>query len=169
MKTPVFSIRFLLAITAIAALGVASLARPSFLLSSTLFSFTLLAMTAAVAITCCTEGKHRAFWLGASILGWTYLTLSISPWFAPNIGSGLITTYLLTLIAHAIGEPYIEPANYGANGLWSQFLVRQTNPGFLWDDILISGHSLFSLFFAITGGLVGRFAYAAGGNCKADA
>ena len=148
------SLRASLGVTALCAVACAAVFRPTYLMTTLLLSVALLLLGLSIVFAICSSGRRRAFWCGFAVIGCGHMLLTISPWFEDNVGSALVTTYVLRQIAVASGHLYIQPGAYGAGNLWEQFSIPQTTPGFLWDDILISGQSIFSIVLAFLGGAI---------------
>ena len=67
-----FSLRWLLALVAFVAVGIASLRYASVLISGTLAIAWLLILTVAALGVVYGDERRRAFWLGCCLLGWTF-------------------------------------------------------------------------------------------------
>jgi hypothetical protein len=148
------SLRAMFGVTAFCAVACAAVLRPTYLMTTSVLSLALLFLGLSIVFAICSCGHRRAFWCGFAVIGCGHMLLSISPWFEDNIGSALVTTYVLRLIAVANGHLYVQPGAYSARNLWEQFFIPQTTPGFLWDDVLISGQSILSIVLAFLGGAI---------------
>jgi len=111
---PRFSIRQLLAATAIVAVGCLALVKPSALLAAATMGAVALALLAAVILSIYRSGDKRAFWLGFTVFGWSYLLLCYGPIFTENnspFGSTrLVTARLATALYDRIhGQAVVQP------------------------------------------------------------
>jgi len=111
---PRFSIRQLLAATAIVAVGCLALVKPSALLAAVTMGVVALALLAAVILSIYRSGDKGAFWLGFTIFGWSYLLLCYGPIFTENNSpfgwNRLITARLATALYDRIhGSAVVQP------------------------------------------------------------
>lgn len=71
-----FSVRGLLVVVALVAVGCTALINASPLWDSVILTAVLAALLGAVVASACRRGSARAFWLGFGVVGWGYLWLS---------------------------------------------------------------------------------------------
>jgi hypothetical protein len=81
---PRFTIRQLLAATALVAFGCLALLKSSSFLAAAMLGAVALALIAAVLLAIYRVGDRRAFWLGFAIFGWSYLLLCYGSIFKDN-------------------------------------------------------------------------------------
>lgn len=126
-----FSLRELLAVMAVAALGCGALLHPSDLAESFTFTFTIAFLFVAVLGAIAKRGSARMFWLGAAVAGWGYLWVAhwadeenpaLPPWALQSTGP-LLTTKLLRI---ACDRLYPPPPPAPGMGMFS---VRPEKPG----------------------------------------
>jgi hypothetical protein len=145
---------------AVLAIACAAVARPTFVGTSIVFSSTILVLGLSIVFAVASSQRQRVFWISFALLGWGYLIITLAPFFAQNIGASVVTTLLLRCVAEGVGVKYLDPDGYGGGGgLWGLFRM-QYDPTLLWDDLLISGHSMLSLLAGWLGGCVGSIWFA---------
>jgi hypothetical protein len=182
----------MLAIVAFVAFGCVSL-------SNATATWACMAFTGAVIILLISavgivygESERRAYCIGTSLFGWTYLLLSFAPGFMESTRPHLLTTPLLDLL-HRQVERWIElPKDYPGFLRESESLgivvvpdtardryemwagaaaIRSAGRGGYSYGFPIAehfhtvGHALFAILFATAGGLVARFYYSTNGRC----
>jgi hypothetical protein len=131
------------------------------------FGLALGALTTAVLLTIHRTGRRRAYWLGFTLFGWTYLVASL----VPPVEARLPTTKGLT---------YLDSKVPGRQKFWpvaftqcdrlpssSQGVVRiwDTSTGRLLaglEDFVQIGHSLLALVLAFLGGHLSRCLHTGG-------
>jgi hypothetical protein len=160
---------------ALTAVGLASLRRPSYLTANAVFSLALVIHFAAIVAVLSLRGLARSFWMGFTACGWGYLILSVGPGSESIASPYLLTTTILDIAyQHWFADPSrIPPLLRGQQDnspviskwkLWDwpynpQVNNKLHNSAFYImtpDPFMRIGHSLFSLAFAFTGGLLGR-------------
>ncbi len=98
MRAPRFSIGTLLAMIAILGVALAALRSPSYLWANVTFTVALLAVTAGVINSVLARSARRAYWLGFSIFGGTYLAICSAPGLHDTVCPRLATEALLDCI-----------------------------------------------------------------------
>lgn len=81
---PRFSIRQLLAATALVALGCFALLNASPIVAAAMMSAVAVLLLAAVVLSIYRTGDKRAFWIGFALFGWAYLLLCYGPILTEN-------------------------------------------------------------------------------------
>ena len=81
---PRFSIRQLLAATALVAFGCFALLNASPIVAAAMMGAVAVLLVAAVVLSIYRTGDKRAFWIGFAIFGWSYLLLCYGPIFTEN-------------------------------------------------------------------------------------
>ncbi len=117
MRTPRFSIGTLLAIIAILGVAMAALRSPSYLWAGVTFTLALLAVMAAVVCAVAARGVRRAYWLGFSLFGGTYLAICTVPGLHDTVCPRLATEALFDFI-----YPFMAPQD-------AALLVQPPIPG----------------------------------------
>jgi hypothetical protein len=107
MRIPRFSISTLLVVIAILGVAMAALRSPSYLWANVTFTVALLAVLAAIACAIVGRGARRAYWLGFSLFGGTYLVICSAPGLHDSVCPRLATETLLDFI-----YPPMAPAEF---------------------------------------------------------
>ena len=94
MRLPRFTIRSLLAVVSLIAIGIAALRAADDLWDSGMLGLTVLGLMTAVPLAVHRTDGRRAYWLGFALFGWAYLVASLFP----QIGPRLPTTMGLAFI-----------------------------------------------------------------------
>ncbi len=109
MGGPRFSIGTLLAVIAILGVAMAVLRNPSYLWAALTFTTALLAVIAAVASAIVARGARRAYWLGFSLFGGTYLAICTMPGLhdevCPRLATEALFDFIYPLMAPADAAP----------------------------------------------------------------
>ena len=186
MKSSSLSIVRLLGMIAAFGVGIAALRSATQLAASLALSATLGALTVSGLAAVYRHGSGRAFWVGFSTCGWTYLVLCFAPWFEEHVGPSLVTTAALDF-SYSRGRPVARPNDrealyhFGAENVRSAVGPGLIAPSEVWltgewteeprlerfdvVSVLSSGryrkigYSLFSLAFATLGGIASRRLY----------
>jgi hypothetical protein len=174
------SIRGIMAIVLLFAVGVAALREADDVWASLSFSLTLLVLGVVALGAAFRRGRSRAFYAGTAAFGWAYMALCFGPWAADAIRPHLATTELLDYAAPLLAEgshtdrvlqaasatqpsnamnlgdfvAYVTSAN-GKQIVFSTFVATSATEPFL-----RVGHSLLALLIALVGGLVARHFHA---------
>jgi hypothetical protein len=90
-----FSIRAVMGLVLIVAVGVAALRYPTDLVASLVLSATVLLVGVAILGAIFRRGAPRAFYAGAALFGLGYLVLAFGPWCETAVRPKLVTTRLL--------------------------------------------------------------------------
>jgi hypothetical protein len=93
------SIRGVMAVVLLFAVGVAALREADDLWASALFSLTLGILGVAALGAAFRRGRSRASYAGAAAFGWAYMALCFGPWATDAIRPHLATTRLLDYAA----------------------------------------------------------------------
>lgn len=109
MRSFRFSIAHLLLLIVFLGFSFAALRSPSQLWANAWFSAALVVLTIAVLAAVYRRGRRRAFWVGFASCGWLYLVLAVGPWFGTLVGSFLVTTAALDILASHVA-PSSPPA-----------------------------------------------------------
>jgi hypothetical protein len=149
MSKPRFSLKTVLGVVTLAAVGCAALANPTELWASVVFSATLLVFFCATV-----AAFSRRAAIPFAVFGWGYLALILWPGSETNILPNLVTSKLLVYVEelHHIEDAVMISAGDNPFAYWS------TGPEFRTDwegsPFIRIGHSLFALSFATVGGMV---------------
>lgn len=127
-----FSLRELLFIIAVVALGCGGLLHPSAYAESFAFTFTIVLLFVAVLGAIARKGSARVFWLGAAVAGWGYLWMAhwsdpespILPNWELQTNGPLLTTRLLRAACDRL-HPAPPPQGSGMG----MFSLRPERPG----------------------------------------
>jgi hypothetical protein len=174
MRAPRVSIAQLLWVVLFSGVALAALRSASDLWAALLFTLTATSLLVAVLGAVYRPRGRRAFWLGFALFGWAYLLLGL----VPEARSQLATTRLLDdVYARVLGRDGLTitlAPRPGGNQVAS---LDGSTPVMAWEiasnSFVISsgpraesfrriGNSLFSLLFALLGGLLARRFHAAG-------
>lgn len=174
------AVAILLGIAATAAIGLAALRSASQLWASLMYTVALGTLTVSVLASVYRRGRRRAFWVGFSACGWTYVVLCFAPWFETTVGASLVTTAALDflyarfrpaassgmnestfwLTADGVGA-ITGPDSTAPSDLWLDDGWATGTEGKLWSTVVLSsgryrkiGHSMFALLAAFLGGSV---------------
>jgi hypothetical protein len=158
MNVPRFSIRTLIALVTLAAVGCAALANPTDLWASAVFSGTLLILAAALLAAI---ARRSVGAVGFIACGAAYLGLILAPGAETNVVPHLLTSKGLVELEkswHPPPQPTSVPANAPTVIPPGQgpFFASFTNDIFAtWGSRFQRiGHCLFALLFAAVGGLL---------------
>ena len=166
------SIATLLVVVGLLAVGFAALRVSSRLWACVCVSTDLLALVVSVAASIYRRDSVRAFWLGFSLFGWTYLILSLGP--APLNGwrDLLVTSPVLSMLEDKLLDvptPTMRgPASTAMGTRRASGPYPELTPWIYWTDTDRSnpfssdsfnriGHSLFCLGVALGGGVLCRY------------
>ena len=100
MKRIRFNIASLLVVVLLVAVSFAGLREATELWDSGLFSVTLIVLLVSILLAIHRAEKRRAYWLGFTLFGWTYLGYSL----VPSIESRLITTKALAYVDSKVSD-----------------------------------------------------------------
>ena len=175
MKLLQFSLPTLLLLVAATAFAFAALRSMSDVWASAVFTLSLAVQCVAILMAIFHAGGRRAFWTAFAVVGWAYSLVAFSPFFKSE-SPELLTSKLLKYIYYKLppgiqlppalsnqlaGEPHgIETRTMypGLGGVSAEFSVRISRP-FPEEQFRRVGHSLFSVIFAVLGGIGGRRIY----------
>lgn len=113
-----FSIQALMGIILFVAFGSAALISPTPLWANASFTLTLAVLTIALLGSLYMRESRRAAWVGATIVGWAYITLTFGPIFATENRPRLLTTTLIDWVYRRL--EYTPKSN--GDDIWVQFL-----------------------------------------------
>jgi hypothetical protein len=159
---PRFSILHLLAVTALAAVGCVALLNSSSIGAASLNGFVVLILAASVLLAVFRDRERRAYWVGFAFSGWLYLILCFGPIFyeSPFGRSRIITGRLATALYDRIyarpdvptypADPFSVTDPFGP----SSMAISPERA-----DFLFVAHALWSVLFAMLGGLFARWLY----------
>ena len=99
-----FSLLSLMALVLILATAFAALRSATEAWASATFSIALLVLLLAVLAAIFVRGRDRAFWVGASLVGWIYLLFVYAPWFEVHVGGWLATTQFFSFLESRIAS-----------------------------------------------------------------
>jgi len=105
-----FSIRQLLAATAVVAFGCFALVKASPIVAASTTGIVALILVAAAFLAIYRAGDKRAFWLGFATFGWTYLLLCYGPIFTENNSPFGLTRLITAQLATALYDRIHGPA-----------------------------------------------------------
>jgi hypothetical protein len=153
-----FSLRSIFIWTAIIAVCLVCLIRPSFARAVLFFSGTLLALAVAVVGSVSSHGRPRMFWLGFAICGGGHFLLALAPWWQDDISGLLLSSQALEWFGGLIGFDFSSRIADRLN-VWHALLVPASvgGPNWLLDDFMVIGHCQFSLLLGWLGGLLGTY------------
>jgi hypothetical protein len=145
-----FSLRSILLVVALAALGTAALVSSSLMWLGVISSLSVAFLLTSLTLATNTKGSARAFWIGAITWGVLYLIIVRLLWQGDtsSIPGRLITTDILRLVYSGIAKEILEPQGGG-------FPPRMTYVPYI-ETFLEIGHLLWSWVLALIGGIVGR-------------
>ena len=130
MKLPRISIAGLLLVVALLAVILYCLLYATHQLASAALSITLAALTIGPLGIIYRKGESRAFWIGLTLCGWSYLLLSSAPWFKPR----LITTKVLEWAYPRMIPLARQPTGF-RSGTMSYTLLRPVLEGLTADGV----------------------------------
>ena len=170
-----FSLLSLVLLVLAAAFAFAALRSMSDVWASAAFTLSLAFLCVATLMTIFQEGGRRAFWTGCAVVGWIYSLVAFSPFFkseSPELLTGRFLQYVYSKLPPEIqlppaarqqlGEGPLGQSMHtmypGLGGVSAEFTVNIRRP-FPQEQFRRVGHSLFSLMFALLGGICGRWLY----------
>jgi hypothetical protein len=133
MRGPRFSIGTLLSVIAILGVAMAALRNPSYLWAALTFTTALLAVIAAIASAIVARAERRAYWLGFSLFGGTYLAICTMPGLhdavCPRLATEALFDFIYPLMAPADPAPPVVP-QFISTGTVSlpQFTIQPVSP-----------------------------------------
>lgn len=176
-----FSLRWLFGVVSFAAVSCGLLIYAKPILASVTFTTVLVVLLSSTAAAIYNSGDRRAFWTGFALFGFAYIWLVFGNWQMPN-GSDhprnhLLSTTVLTWfysIAPATQTTTTmvqSPGGMSGMGMSGSMMPGGTGNGMMpgaasgmvmttvamppeWNAFMTTGHSLFALAFACTGGLI---------------
>jgi hypothetical protein len=148
-----FSLRSVLVMVALSALGTAALVQASQYWLCAIGSLSVALLLTGVTLAINTKGGQRAFWIGFLTWGLLYLAAVwfVWQWEAGHAPGALATTEMLRLVYNAITRevPVSMPAGWPTQTMW----IPE------WDTFKATGHLLWAWVLAWIGGVVGRAMY----------
>src|SRR3954470_585194 len=108
-----FSIRGVMALVLIVAVGIAALRSATGWAASLGFTMTLLGLSLAIPFAANRRGPGRAFWSAFVAFGFGYLLLAFGPWCETSIRPRLLTTKMLDAL-----YPFVTPEADRSVGIW---------------------------------------------------
>lgn len=153
---PRFSIRQLLAFTALVAVACIALLNPSVCAASLLGLVTLI-LAATVLLAIFRKEEQRAYWIGFACFGWLYLLICFGTVFDGPLGrSRLITGQIATALHELVSvksEIPMDPIDPFADPFAPQ--VESAARA----DFLAVSHALWTMLLALVGGTFARWLY----------
>jgi hypothetical protein len=155
-----FTIRFLLAMTALVGVTCAALRYPTKLCVAIAFSTAIGLLLVAVVGAFTSRGGMRAFFVGFAIVGWGHMILAFTPYFAEGTSHMLVSRYCLDQLARPLGYG-MSPNMYIEEKSLTHAMMDYVagSPPALYYKYLVIGQSLITLFLAAAGGALGRYFY----------
>ena len=162
-----YSLFGLFGIVAFCAVSAATLAKPSFLAASLVWSVAMAVLGVALVGSATSRGRRQSFWIGFAILGWGYMILTLAPWFDDHTGELLASRQLFDYVGPALGH---EPATLELMpGIWRIiFSGRDDIPAYVYLIYVVTGHSLLSLVVGFFGGLLGGYFHRSSQSVRKD-
>jgi len=173
-----FSIRSLIALIIVLAVGLAALRDANELWAGMLLLVALAAVGFAVMGAAILRGKERYWWAGFAFFGGGYLALAVGPWpsdtFQPRLGTRHLLRYIYSQLTPGELEAVLVLPN-------SHDLVFTSTPAArLWNSLIAPGtnftafervgHYLFALLAGLVGGMAAAWLYvrreSGGGNAE---
>jgi hypothetical protein len=116
MKRLRFTIRELILVVVVIAIGLAAIRSGSAPWAGAMTSITFFVMIASTLGVALGRAMRRVFWSGFALLGWSYLLLTHVPWLTVAIGSRMLAPTLFAYIAELL---HGEAKAGGGGGLQS--------------------------------------------------
>ena len=176
-----FSIRGLMMLIVVFAVGLVALRTPSRIWANAWFSIAIATVSLATVAAVTALAESRAYWTGFAICGGVYFLFSLAPWIHEHTGHQLVTTAILDMASPLLIDntymlrsymvtinPPAPPKNptpwqvwnlpdfrTSSNENWTRGYVTLHSPALY----LQIGHALFCVLAGIVGGEVARFRY----------
>jgi len=149
---PRFSIRHLLAFTALVAVACIALLNPAVWAASLLGLVTLI-LAASVLLAIFRKDEQRAFCIGFACFGWLYLILCFGTVFEGPFGPSRLITGKIAIALHELASARFptDPTDPFAN----PFAPQVESP----PDFLAVSHALWTILLALVGGTFARWLY----------
>ena len=178
-----FSIRSLMAVVVVSAVGLAALRNANEQWAGTMLLVVLAAVGVAVVGAALMRGRERAWWLGFAVFAGLYLALSVGPWVGDAFRHQLATTHWLVELRNLMFEsntqyltiekeeieaelaklrpvtpklkydPVVASLKNNLRAIQVQ-LTANKNAGLRYDPFQRIGHSLFVLLAGLMGGII---------------
>ena len=142
MRSIRFSIAGLMAMVLLMALGFAALRNASDIVLAMVLLVSRGSLGIALIGAICCSGAARVFWLGFAISGWIYIGCAFDPY--PE-SPALPTQAALVALGRVMGDPVDNPVLAHDRALMQTFIRI--------------GHCVWSLIFAVAGGVLARFLF----------
>lgn len=149
-----FSIRTIMALIVVSAIGLAALGNASHLWAALMLLFALGCVGVALLGAAILRRKERYWWAGFVFFAGGYLVLAFAPWSSQTFGVRMGATYLREELYSRV-----SPEIPGGNTINQQQMFRFARAVNL-DLFRRVGHSLFSLLSGLMGGTVALWFYA---------
>jgi hypothetical protein len=146
-----YSIRSLMAVVILAAIGLAALRNANELWAGLMLLVALATIGVTLLGTVISRGRERTWWAGFAFFAGGYLLLAEGPWFSPWLQPRLGTTHLLNELHSRLMPPV------SGDTVEAQQVAAAMRAASL-DVLQRLGHSLFALLVGLAGGIIaGRF------------
>ncbi len=93
-----FSIRMLMAVIVVSAVGLAAIRNCSAVWAGAMFSITFFSLICSILGIVFGRDLRRIYWSGFAILGWSYLLLFYVPWLYEKVGQFLLAPNLFAYL-----------------------------------------------------------------------
>jgi hypothetical protein len=156
-----FSLRTLFALVALTAVACVALPHATRVWAASVFSLTVAVLVVAAFLAAFRRGADRAYWAGFAAVGWLYLLLVFGPALRETVGPALATELLLDELRERVQRRITDSSGMEEDDY--SFLVNDvrhySNFLPLAPHFNRVGHSIWSLLFALLGGLLARRLY----------
>jgi hypothetical protein len=145
-----FHLDNVLIVVVLLGIGFAALREANNLWDSIALSAAIVVLLVSIVLAIHRKRANRAFWVGFTLFGWSYVGLTAMPTIEPRLLTTRALAYLDSLVP---GRPVIFPHPVMPSGPFGGTEYANT-----WSFIHI-GHSLFALILAWLGGHLSRHLY----------
>ena len=161
MRLPQFTIRFLLALTALVGVALAAMRYPTRLAVIVAVSGTFAVLAGSLIGAITSRGKLRACCIGFAVAGWLHAILVFTDWFGPETGLATASFYVLHGLAPAFGNQ-LAPNMAIEQPLIQNALARYVpgSPPALFYKYITIGQCFFTIVAGALGGALASYFHA---------
>ena len=152
-----FSIRALMVLIVVAALGLVALRNARYWWTGLLPLMAAVALEVAILGAMFLRGRRRVWWVGAAVSVGAYLFLTLDPWLSSDLGTAYVLKYAYArLTPEENGPQYVDIRDIPVDSRLRPLLPETVT----FDAFERIGHAIFALLLGVLGGTVAVWFYA---------